>query len=119
MRRRVLLCLTLIFVMSACNGDRIATPIGSPSSNTKLIVDGTDTDGNRDFFFLPPMVKQPATGSPWDVGAFNPNLRPTVVICDFGPASAAPLRFESAGPRFGQPHPAALRRLRHHQHHLR
>ena len=92
MRRRVLLCLTLIFVMSACNGDRIATPIGSPSSNTKLIVDGTDTDGNRDFFFLPPMVKQPATGSPWDVGAFNPNLRPTVVICDFGPASAAPLR---------------------------
>ena len=91
MRRRVLLCLTLIFAMSACNGDRIGTPIGSPGSNTKLIVDGTDADGNPDFFFLPPMVKQPGTGSPWNVGAFNPNLRPTVVICDFGPTTSAPL----------------------------
>ena len=90
MRRRVLLCLTLIFAMSACNGDRVGTPIGSATKPTNDISDATHSgDGlasNPDFFFLPPMVKQPGTDLPWNVGAFNPNLRPIVEICDFGPA---------------------------------
>ncbi|MEO7712531.1 MAG: hypothetical protein ABIV10_06390, partial [Gemmatimonadaceae bacterium] len=92
MRRRVLLCLTLILAMSACNGDRVGTPIGSAAKPSNDISDAThpgDVASNPDFFFLPPMVKQPGTGAPWDVGAFNPNLRPTVEICDFGPTVSA------------------------------
>lgn len=86
MRRRVLLCLTLIFAMSACNGDRVGTPIGSPTSNTKQISDATHSAGNRDFFFLPPMVPNPSGTTYWEEGTFNPHLAPTVEICDFGPA---------------------------------
>ena len=85
MRRRVLLCLTLIFAMSACNGDRVGTPIGSATKPTNDISDATHSGGglasNRDFFFLPPMVKNPSGSTYWDAGAFNANLRPTVEIC--------------------------------------
>lgn len=85
MRCRVLLCLTLIYAMSACNGDRVGTPIGSAAKPTNDISDATHSgDGlasNRDFFFLPPMVKNPSGSTHWNAGAFNPNLRPTVEIC--------------------------------------
>jgi len=81
MRRRVLLCLTLIFAMSACNGDRVGTPIGSAAKPSNDISDAVHTAGNPDFFFLPPMVKNPSGSTYWDAGAFNPNLRPTVEIC--------------------------------------
>ncbi len=88
MRRRVLLCLTLI-TMSACNGDQVVQPTAIPTSPTNAISDATHSAAgfasNPDFFFLPPMVKN-ASGSPaWNDGAFNANLHPTVEIC----ASAA------------------------------
>ena len=85
MRRRVLLCLTLI-TMSACNGDRIGQPV-DPSATPPVsdISDATHSgDGlasNPDFFFLPPMVKNPSGTVQWNPGAFNAALRPTVEIC--------------------------------------
>src|SRR5258705_13647385 len=88
MRRRVLLCLTLI-TLSACNGDRVVQPTYSPTTNSKAISDATHSAvgfaSNPDFFFLPPMVKNPSGSAKWDNGAFNASLRPTVEIC----ASAA------------------------------
>lgn len=88
MRRCVMLCLTLI-MLSACNGDRVVEPTMSRTSPTNDISDATHTGvglaSNPDFFFLPPMVKNPSASLLWNAGAFNASLRPTVDIC----ASAA------------------------------
>jgi hypothetical protein len=84
MRRRVLLYLTLIAV-SACNGDNVSKPTASPTPPSADISDATHSalsmPSNPDFFFLPPMVKDPSGSSLWNAGAFNPALRPTVEIC--------------------------------------
>ncbi len=95
MRRCVLLCLAFAS-LSACNGDKVVQPIMSPHAPTTDISDATHgLAGNPDFFFLPPMVKNPNASPSWDAGAFNPNLRPTVEICastattESGVASAA------------------------------
>ena len=75
MRRRVLLCLALVSV-SACNGDDATRPkLGPASSPSTLIFDGNHSGGNPDFFFLPPLVRDPKTlpgGAPnplWNAGA--------------------------------------------------
>ena len=82
MRRRVLLCLTLIS-LSACNGDKIGQPISSPvSPPSRSISDGTFALGNPDFFFLPPMVKNPSSSPNWTAGGFNGTLHPVVHICE-------------------------------------
>ena len=82
MRRRVLLCLTLIS-LSACNGDKIGQPISIPvSPPSRSISDGTYALGNPDFFFLPPMVKNPSSSPNWTAGAFNGTLHPVVHICE-------------------------------------
>jgi hypothetical protein len=82
MRRRVLLCLTLISV-SACNGDKIGQPISSPlAPPSRSISDGTFALGNPDFFFLPPMMKNPSSNPNWTAGGFNGSLHPIVHICD-------------------------------------
>ena len=102
MRRRVLLCLTLIFAMSACNGDRVGTPIGSASKPTNDISDATHTGAglasNRDFFFLPPMVKNPSGSVYWDAGGFNANLRPTVEICASSAATEEMISVSACAP---------------------
>lgn len=94
MRRRVLLCLTLIS-MSACSGDKVVQPTASPTAPTKEISDAIHVaDGfasNPDFFFLPPMVPDPGGSSYWNAGAFNGTLRPTVEICEFLNADGTPI----------------------------
>jgi hypothetical protein len=90
MRRRVLLYLTLIAV-SACNGDRIAksgeTPVNPPSADiSDATHDGVGLTSNPDFFFLPPMVKNPSASPLWDAGAFNATLKPTVDVCAYDEA---------------------------------
>jgi hypothetical protein len=86
MRRRVLLCLTLISSMSACKGDKLTDPATSPTSPTAAISDATHgpglLGGNPEFFFLPPMVSNPNASPLWDAEAFNPDLAATVEICD-------------------------------------
>jgi hypothetical protein len=88
MRRRVLLCLALMLV-SACQGDDATRPKLDPASSpSPLISDGSHSGGNPDFFFLPPLVRDPKTlpgGAPnpmWDAGASNVDLTPTVRICE-------------------------------------
>src|SRR4051812_25987469 len=89
MRRRVLLCLTLI-TMSACNGHDATQPGQAPgSSPNRTISDGNNSNGNRDFFFLPPMVKNPSGTAFWDAGAFNGALHPVVDICDLSATTEA------------------------------
>jgi hypothetical protein len=85
MRRRVLLYLTLI-AMSACNGDRSVRPSESSAAKPSNDIsdgahDGVGMSSNPDFFFLPPMVKNPSGSRNWDDGAFNPDLEPTIEIC--------------------------------------
>lgn len=81
MRRRVLLCLTLIS-LSACNGDKIGQPVSSPlAPPSRSISDGTFALGNPDFFFLPPMAKNPSSSPNWTAGGFNGSLHPIVRVC--------------------------------------
>lgn len=89
MRRRVLLCLTLIS-LSACNGDKIGQPISSPlAPPSRSISDGTFALGNPDFFFLPPMVKNPSSSPNWTAGGFNGTLHPLVHICEMSGTTEA------------------------------
>lgn len=87
MRRSVLLCLTLALV-SACQGDDATRPNLDPASSpSALISDGAHSGGNPDFFFLPPLVRDPKTiggvrNPLWNEGAANSSLTPTVRICE-------------------------------------
>jgi len=77
MKRIVLLSLSCALIV-ACQDQRSLTGVKPPSA---LLRDGANS-GNRHFFFLPPLVKQPSVS-----GVFNPALKPVVVICqlDVGP----------------------------------
>jgi len=56
----------------ACQDQRSPTAVRPPSAQ---LMDGS-TSGNRHFWFLPPIVKQPSFS-----GVFNPALKPIVSIC--------------------------------------
>ena len=96
MRRCVMLCLTLI-AMSACTGEKLVRPSDAPTSPSSAISDGNHCEtsgpgclkGNPDFFFLPPMVKNPSSSSDWQEGTFNADLEPTVEICASAATTAA------------------------------
>ncbi|MCY7379510.1 MAG: hypothetical protein LH467_09270 [Gemmatimonadaceae bacterium] len=109
MRRRVLLCLTLIFAMSACNGDKIGQPIAPPSSNAKQISDAVHSAGNPDFFFLPPMVSNASSSALWNSGGFNPGLAPTVAICALSATTEAAAAAEACAPAATTTYAAVLR----------
>jgi len=68
---------TLAFLF-ACTGDSVAPPIGGPSF---AVSDGAH-DGNPDFFFLPPLFKNPSSDPDFEPAAFNPNVKPVVEICE-------------------------------------
>lgn len=82
MRRRVLLCFVLALA-SGCRGGDAVRPIADPSAPpSRSISDATHASGNPDFFFLPPMVKNPSASPNWNPGAFNGALKPSVDICE-------------------------------------
>lgn len=82
MRRCVLLCLTLV-VLSGCRGDDVTKPFAaSAPPPSKLISDGNHHSGNPDFFFLPPLVKNPSGSTNWENGAFDGTRTATVRICE-------------------------------------
>ncbi|PYO94050.1 MAG: hypothetical protein DMD62_07265 [Gemmatimonadetes bacterium] len=70
--------------LAACRTDSSVQP-NQPAMNT-LISDGAHLDalgnGNKDFFFLPPLVPSPVNTPFFDVGKFNAKLAPTVEICE-------------------------------------
>jgi hypothetical protein len=80
MKRVVPVSLVVAGVAMACV-DR--SPLG-PGEPSLAISDGTQTgpNANPDFFFLPPMVRDPSGHENFDEGEFNPNLEPEVQICE-------------------------------------
>jgi hypothetical protein len=70
--------------VAACSDRQVST---SPQSEPVLgpsfaISDGAHKGGNPNFFFLPPLQPSPWKKPNFDRGKFNPNLSPTVKICD-------------------------------------
>jgi hypothetical protein len=82
MNGRRLLALSVLTVALACQDNSQPTGPMSPGGPAGLISDGAH-GGNPDFFFLPPMVPNPANDPNYEVGKFNASLasRLTVEIC--------------------------------------
>ncbi|MFN2571696.1 MAG: hypothetical protein ABR537_08815 [Gemmatimonadales bacterium] len=67
-----------------CRGDTVSPKTDGPMF---AVSDGAH-QGNPDFFFLPPLFKNPNTDAHFEPTAFNARLRPAVEICELGaPAS--------------------------------
>jgi hypothetical protein len=100
MNRRALLYLSLIVLAGCKVGDNLrggSVPLSAPGF---AIRDGAHlgTGSNPDFFFLPPMVPDPSGSPNFNAGAFNPNLKPTVKICELVEATPAAV---NTGPPVG------------------
>lgn len=79
---RMLGCVILVAFL-AC--DNAQVPVGPEVSGPALqILDGAHNGGNEHFFFLPPMVSQPAYS-----GQFDGTLSPIVQVCELAGASCA------------------------------
>lgn len=88
MERRLLLSAFVLLV--SCQMDPGTAPQEqAPGQPSFVISDGSRSGGNPEFFFLPPLVKNPITNPNWTKGAFNAALRPSVAICglDLGPTA--------------------------------
>src|SRR5438105_10608007 len=59
----------------------VTTPnqLGTPADPSKIISDGAH-GGNKDFFFLPPMVPLPLNNPDFELGKFNNALRTSLRI---------------------------------------
>lgn len=75
---RRLLALGSLLILAACQGDRLISP--PPADNAVGPVFAISS-GNSNFAWRPPIANQSATGR------FNPNLSPTVRICQTSPAA--------------------------------
>jgi len=86
-RRSSLFALSVLALALACENSQQPTGLKSvPTDPSKIILDGAH-GGNRDFFFLPPLVPLPTVAQGFDEGEFNNALRPslTVEICRLKP----------------------------------
>ncbi|HEV8382365.1 MAG TPA: CARDB domain-containing protein [Gemmatimonadales bacterium] len=78
-----------VALVCACRSDSLNPPIGRPQAS---FADGAHS-GNRDFFFLPPIFKNPSSDRNFTAGAFNASVRPTVEICQLiGDACGATIK---------------------------
>lgn len=77
-----LLALALLAAGVGCKDTKQPTEPPSPTDPSKIISDGAN-GGNPDFFFLPPLVKNPVNDPNYQAGHFNNTLQPvlTVEIC--------------------------------------
>ncbi len=57
------------------------TTDGSKPHPSFIISDATHSNGNPNFFWLPPMVPDPSGSPTWKATQFNPNLQPTIYVC--------------------------------------
>lgn len=73
------LALALIVVTMGCRDTRQPTGPAAPSDPSKIISDGAH-GGNKDFFFLPPMVPLPINNADFELGQFNNTLGPSIRI---------------------------------------
>src|SRR6266704_1700309 len=83
MKSRRLLVLSAIALALGCEGHQTPTGPSVPIDPSKMISDGAH-GGNPDFFFLPPLLRNPVSDPNFEAGKFNGNLRPslTVEICE-------------------------------------
>lgn len=81
---RLALAIGITALTAACQHDAASPQFGAP---TFAVSDGAH-DGNPDFFFLPPLFKNPSSNPDFEPAAFNPNLRPAIEICELGPLAA-------------------------------
>ncbi len=101
MRRALILPLTTV-VLAACNDRRTpTTPTSAPTSPQFAISDGAHSNGNPNFFFLPPLVTNPNQNANWRNGSFNAHLMPVVRVFQQDPTAtgcdaSAPLAFGPA-----------------------
>ena len=81
MKARILALVSAALVM-ACNDARQPGSPTAPDNPSGIILDGAH-GGNKDFFFLPPMVSNPSGNPNFEPGQFNGTLAPrlTVEIC--------------------------------------
>jgi len=78
-----------VVVLSGCRDN---SPLQqNPPTLNALIVDGAHSDGNKDFFFLPPLVSSPAGSLNYDAGKFNARLSPFVEVCELNAVDVASL----------------------------
>jgi len=87
MKGRGLLALAVLSLALACEGNQRSTGPNAPLDASQVISDGTRAGGNPDFFFLPPLVKNPVNNSNFERGKFNNALQPSlsVEICQLVP----------------------------------
>jgi hypothetical protein len=78
MNARPLAVAAIALVMS-CEGSRPTSVPSAPTDAPKIISDGAH-GGNKDFFFLPPMVPLPLNNPDFELGKFNNTLRPSLKI---------------------------------------
>ncbi len=90
-----LLGLAALGVLGACAAGTGTDASTQPGTPAKVISDGNhinadnDLSGNRDFFFLPPLVPNPRNSPNWSKGQFNANLQPTAKVCELAPPQGA------------------------------
>ena len=84
MKGRGLLALAVLSLALACEGNQQPTGPNAPVDGSQVISDGTRAGGNPDFFFLPPLVRNPSSNSNFERGKFNNALQPSlsVEICE-------------------------------------
>lgn len=80
MRHLTLVVAVVAVGLAACRNDSPVQP-KQPQGMQALIFDGAHSAGNKDFFFLPPLVANPVGTPNYDAGRFNPRLSPTVEVC--------------------------------------
>jgi hypothetical protein len=91
-------------LMVGCRGDSVSPKEAGPMY---AVSDGAH-NGNPDFFFLPPLFKDPSTNPNFEASASNPNLKPAVEICELGLPAADLSRECIAGPPLKRFDPSAV-----------
>jgi len=71
--------LATIAVALGCRDVKPPTETMSPNDPSKIILDGAH-GGNKDFFFLPPMVPLPVGNPDFELGKFNNTLRSSIKL---------------------------------------
>ena len=75
--RRFAPALAGLLLLAACSDDRAPTGVDDlPAPPAASAISDGANGGNPDFFFLPPLVKNPSI-----TGTFNPDLAPEVEVC--------------------------------------
>lgn len=77
--RHLVFAVPALALAIACENPQQPDGLRSPDDPSKIISDGAH-GGNKDFFFLPPMVPLPLNNPDFELGKFNNALRPSLRI---------------------------------------